>query len=512
MSSLKRPHVRTDYESPEMARYLNEYLMDVERETNSLITSKQARTYSINRLSDLPAKNASDEIQLDGTSHYLIRSDIDLGDAVLVAYTGTKISGEIAQRDILRSTNANGVIYCDGGGSFTTFIVSGPLRIINTAGHGIQYLDSAFLINQGCFMSVSNSHSGIVSIDGAALSCVQPTIFGSAIGIDIRNSMTFGSIITDFNSTMLAGIGIQIGDNTSASNVGVVIINGLNYTAALDGLVINGKSTSTVINSSRIISTGGTAFEINNTSGNKIDNLFISNPNFSGRGGHGLDISGGYIDTMNVDNGLIESQHSSSYAIKGVSSSSNVSGAVAFDSVTIRNTATAANTLTGISIKDIRVRFSKCRGVADTKQQGACGLTTLGSTQGSVSTTFVKVNPSGGSTAGELSKFTHTSPYRLTYNGIDPYVGRVAFDASIAQGSGTTKRIDVAIYKNGSQLTPTNQTVQGADSQNNRSAAFSITADVTLATNDYVELYVKIETGTETLEYDVLNFRCEDSL
>jgi hypothetical protein len=495
-----------------MARYLNAYLLDVERETNALIDAKPSRTYTINRLSDLPAPNASGQIQLDGTSHYQIRSDIDIGSNQIVAYLGTKISGEIAQRDIIRSSNATSVITCDGGGVFTTFIIEGIIQLINSAGNGIYYEDNAYLIMFDCLMSTPNTKSAVIANGGAAVQIRGWTPQTSNIGLDVRGSMAFGSIVDRVNTNTLSGVGLKFGDNGATSNVGILQLSNLNFTSAGDAIQVNGKSTSILMTDNRMVTTAGNGFVINNTVGNKVDNLFVSNINISATGGNAFDMSAGYIDSASISKGLMETKTGANFAIKGVSTSSNISTRFGIDGVTLRNTVTTANILSGITIKDTRVRFENCPGVGDTKQQGSCYITTSGDTQASVSTTYLKVTPSVSSTAGELSKFTHTSPYKLTYNGIEPYVGRVGFDASIAQNSGTAKKIFLAIYKNGTQLTPTNQTFNGGDSANNRTVPISITADVTLNTNDYVELYVKIESGTQTITYDVLNFRCEDSL
>lgn len=510
--NLRRPHVRTDYTLPEAARYLNEYLLDVERETNALIAAKPARTYVINRLADLPAANSSGQIQLDGTSHWQIRGDIDYGANQLVCYDGTKISGEIAQRDILRSSHPTAGIVCDGGGVFTTFIVEGIIQIINSVGANIYYEDSAYLILFDALMSTPNTKSCIISNGGSAVQIRGWTPRTSNIGLEVKGSMAFGSIVDRVNTTTLSGVGLKFGDAPTTSNVGILQLSNLNFTSAGDAIQINGKSTSVLMTDNRVVTTGGHGLLINNGSSNKIDNLFVSNINISATGGNALDMSSGYIDSASISKGLMETKTGANFAIKGVSTSSNISTRFGIDGVTLRNTVTAANVLSGITIKDIRARFENCPGVGDTKQQGSCYITTSGDTQASVSTTYVKVTPSVSSTAGELSKFTHTSPYKLTYNGIEPYVGRVAFDASVAQNAGTTKKVFLAIYKNGTQLTPTNQTFNGGDSANNRTVPISLTADVTLNTNDYVELYVKIESGTQTITYDVLNFRCEDSL
>ena len=509
---IKRPLVRPDYDANGLAKYLNGYLLDVERETNALIDANPARTFTINRLADFPPPNSSNQIVLEGTTHYKICADINLGANCLIAQLGTKISGEIAQRDILRSSNGNGVIYCDGGGVFTTFIVEGIIQIINTAGHGIQYLNNAYLIMTDILLNVPTSKSGILANGSAAFQGRGFTIIGSNIGLDIRGNMAFGAIVDNVNANALGGVGMKFGDNGTTSNVGILTLSGFNFTAPGNAMEINAKASSVTMSQCRMTSTAGHGLVITNTVGNKISNFFATNTNISVTGGNAVDISAGFLDVVTMDKGLLETKTGANFAMKGVAGSTNISTQMSITGLTLRNTVTAANVLSGITIKDTRVRFAGNSGTSDTRQAGAASITTLSDTQASVSTTLIKVNPSAGSTAGELSKFTHTTPYKLTYTGIEPYVGEVTFFAVLSQSSGATKKITLSVFKNGTQYGTLNNASIAADSKNSETATFPLAVDITLNTNDYVELYIKIDSGTTTITYDRLNFRCENSL
>lgn len=100
---------------------------------------------------------------------------------------------------------------------------------------------------------------------------------------------------------------------------------------------------------------------------------------------------------------------------------------------------------------------------------------------------YTKLAPDTTST-GTNVEFTVSTSGRLTYTGTRTIAHRIVFNISLDQVSGSNRDIELAVYKNGSLI-------PGSTIINTTSSALKILTtsiiDVNLATNDYVEAYVK---------------------
>jgi len=98
---------------------------------------------------------------------------------------------------------------------------------------------------------------------------------------------------------------------------------------------------------------------------------------------------------------------------------------------------------------------------------------------------YTKLAPT--TTAGGIpSNFTEANTARLTYTGTDSVPMSISYSVSLDQTSGSLRDLVVAIYKNGSVTN--GYSVIGATSSEKHN--MSGTHTVTLATNDYIELYI----------------------
>lgn len=112
-------------------------------------------------------------------------------------------------------------------------------------------------------------------------------------------------------------------------------------------------------------------------------------------------------------------------------------------------------------------------------------------------TTPAKAN--GTTTSMGLNQFTHTSN-RLTYTGTATRTFEITVCISISTSAAET--FDVYIYKNGTVITGTQ--IQRKTS-NNDIGACALGGLVSLATNDYIELYVHVAGSANiTWEYGTI--------
>jgi hypothetical protein len=110
----------------------------------------------------------------------------------------------------------------------------------------------------------------------------------------------------------------------------------------------------------------------------------------------------------------------------------------------------------------------------------------------------------GTTTAGDLSMFTHSNN-RLTYTGASSVLVHVVAAFSVTNQTGGSSATTHYIAKNGSELT---ETAIGRDVSSTAEGAMATVALVSLAQNDYIELWhetddgddLQIESGTITIE------------
>jgi hypothetical protein len=90
--------------------------------------------------------------------------------------------------------------------------------------------------------------------------------------------------------------------------------------------------------------------------------------------------------------------------------------------------------------------------------------------------------------SGTAVLITEGTNARLTYTGTVNALLDVVFNVSLDQASGASRDIEVAIYKNGSLVNGSNAIVTTTTGEKHNLACH---ADVSVVTNDYLEVYVK---------------------
>jgi hypothetical protein len=100
---------------------------------------------------------------------------------------------------------------------------------------------------------------------------------------------------------------------------------------------------------------------------------------------------------------------------------------------------------------------------------------------------YTKVNPT--TTAyGSPVEVTEGTNARITYTGTRSRGAVVSGELCVSQAAGATRDIRLAIYKNGSLITPSEVIITTTSAEKAQLVVFSNT---TVATNDYFELYIR---------------------
>jgi hypothetical protein len=113
-----------------------------------------------------------------------------------------------------------------------------------------------------------------------------------------------------------------------------------------------------------------------------------------------------------------------------------------------------------------------------------------------IASTATPVLVAGTWTVDLQDSFTGTTAGRLTYTGTETQICRVAASLSLDPTSGSNQHISVYVAKNGSTIAGSRQEAHishGADMN------MSVTWQLSLATNDYVELFVQNSTATNNI-------------
>ena len=98
---------------------------------------------------------------------------------------------------------------------------------------------------------------------------------------------------------------------------------------------------------------------------------------------------------------------------------------------------------------------------------------------------FTKLAPT--TTAGGIpSNFTESTDGRLTYTGTDTVPVSISYSVSLDQTSGADRDLIIAVYKNGSVSNGHSIATTSTGQKHNMSGVHTIS----MATNDYVELYI----------------------
>lgn len=156
--------------------------------------------------------------------------------------------------------------------------------------------------------------------------------------------------------------------------------------------------------------------------------------------------------------------------------------------------------ITGVQYNDNKSLFVNCKGIGNSGNIGQYYMTAnaTATTIGAINT-FVKV--AGTTTAGSfIEKFTHTNN-RLTYTGA--FTGFYKVTAIITLTSGNNNVVQLRVAVNGTTSIPS--TSQTTTSGAGKSENVSCSDIVSLATNDYIEIFTANTTGSNNITVSEIN-------
>ena len=265
------------------------------------------------------------------------------------------------------------------------------------------------------------------------------------------------------------------------------LMNTVSITAAAKLGTFNNLQTVQVNNSSSISMGDGLSFTGSASIIITIDKLFMSSTNASFEG---VDFGTAIAQTIEISD-LICVGPAGSIGIKGAALSANVPSGVEA-TVTGCNLSAVTTPLSGITVDDIRWKFTDNSAISDTLEDGL--LSFNGSvTETTITTINTPVIVNATWAVIRSSKFTGTTGGRLTFNGQRSIT--VPIDVAIGIISVGGGAIDVSIYlaKNGSVITASKTTVAISGSTQR---TLSIPWQDSISTNDYYEIYVENNSGT----------------
>ena len=120
-----------------------------------------------------------------------------------------------------------------------------------------------------------------------------------------------------------------------------------------------------------------------------------------------------------------------------------------------------------------------------------------------IATVNVPVKMAGTTTSGVLSGFTMPSSNRLTYTGTDSVTLFVSASFTAYRTAGADATVEAIVYKNGT--TPQTSTTTKTFITLNRVSGVS-QGFITLATNDYIELWLVNTTDATDILVNTMNF------
>lgn len=154
----------------------------------------------------------------------------------------------------------------------------------------------------------------------------------------------------------------------------------------------------------------------------------------------------------------------------------------------------------GVAYTDDKARFIGVRGVSNSAEIGAYYMIN-NATVTTISTSGVPVKVEGTTTANAVSqKFSHTDN-KDTYNGALTRIFKVSVVASFT--SGNNKDISVYIAKNGT-IDPTSE-MQSTTDGNGRAESIACQTILELEENDYIEVWIENNSGTNNITVEYLN-------
>jgi hypothetical protein len=268
------------------------------------------------------------------------------------------------------------------------------------------------------------------------------------------------------------------------------LMNTVSITAAAKLGTFNNLQTVQVNNSSSISMGDGLSFTGSASIIITIDKLFMSSTNASFEG---IDFGTAIAQTIEIAD-LICVGPAGSIGIKGAALSANVPSGVEA-TVTGCNLSAVTTPLSGITVDDIRWKFTDNSAIPDTLEDGLLSFNN-NSTETVITTINTPVLVNGTSIVIRTSHFTGTTAGRLTFNG--QRIVTVPIDISVGLISVGGGAINVTVYlaKNGSVITNSATTVSISGSTQR---TFSLPWQDSIDTGDYYEVYVENNSGTTNI-------------
>lgn len=152
------------------------------------------------------------------------------------------------------------------------------------------------------------------------------------------------------------------------------------------------------------------------------------------------------------------------------------------------------------------VEYKGNSGLANTVASASLSWVSNTGTYTQTGNSYVKIT-GGTSVVSGISRFTHTSPNRLTYNGKKPINVKINVALAIDYQSGSAYISKIGIFKNGVLIANSENgfTVYSADEP----CATNI--QTTLSQGDYIEIYsYKFGTGSQTVKASFLNVQINE--
>jgi hypothetical protein len=151
--------------------------------------------------------------------------------------------------------------------------------------------------------------------------------------------------------------------------------------------------------------------------------------------------------------------------------------------------------LSGITPDDDRWDFYINNRIRDTRSDGLLSMQ-ANATNTVITTQSVYVKVAGTWTVQPGAKFTGTTGGRLTYIGLKGVRHPIDISLSVEPVSGTNKTISVRVAKNGATIADSKRTIR---TDSGSPINISCPWQLTLTTNDYIEVFIANDTGTTDL-------------
>jgi hypothetical protein len=216
----------------------------------------------------------------------------------------------------------------------------------------------------------------------------------------------------------------------------------------------------------------------------------------------GVDLTTSVIANLGISDPLIVALTPGAIGIKGLANSGNVStGNIA----TLRdaNFIGSITPLSGISVDDIRWSFMANGGIPDTMPDAMISLNS-NATETSIGEAGTAVKIAGTWVVERESHFTADTTGRITYNGERDLTIPIDAVTTAKSASGTNKDITFYIALNGSIIT--NSSESNRVSSNDKKNTSNVW-QLTLSTNDYLELFVANDTDTVNIIVESATYR-----